>query len=525
LKTRKFVGRKRCCWKRFTARVSSNDPQLLENRLNIAIVSDTRKLKSNKTLKDKEVKCNILQSKSINFDEEISKETELETKIQSVTPAKFSAGLKIEEMSKSLKKCLNLLKTFYENLETSSESQSSANLWIDIKNELSATPNIFVFQAILKQISSNNAQLETLQPILNESQSSIAQQLLPNLSQRLIISGVELLSQKSKLRNIKTMCSDSIKSATEMMMNSTVDYSFQYEEEDDIVGDFVAVLLNRLVLQGKLQHGRAAVSELKRQVECQETAIKDYALTTQDTRNIYKLIDEKVLSVQQAIAQMYHINEKLNFGKISMLHLVQDLKTSCKHQELNRTMMNLTLSMTTSVKEIAIPTHRNELQMFLELPMDNLDFTPDAIARELKKNCLLLMQDDESIALLAKQTSCDILNINRCLQSIKKNFESNQLLLPFLSVIEPKFESLSNMSITDLKKQRDLNREAISELLDEISKTNVRTKSCLRELEVLYQYLLTNPLKKFVPSSKKFDGKTYKEYENDFSLYYKMIKD
>lgn len=493
------------------------------------IVSDIRRMKSEKALKDKEAKCNILQAKIINLDEEISQETELERKIISVTPAKYSASLKIDDMSEAMTKCLNLLKSFYESLESFGESQSSAKLWNDLKIALKSTPNIFVFQSIVKQLNANievMSQLDSSQPISNESQSSIAQQLLPNLNQKLIISGIELLSQKSKLRDIKTLCSESIRSVTnelEAMMNTTIDYSFQYDEDDDIVGDFVAALLNRLVLQGKIQHTTAVVDDLKRRVVDQEATIQHYAATVQDTRNIYGLIDEKVLSVQQGIAQMYHINEKLNFGKISMLHLIQDLKTSCKYQEMNRTMMNLTLN--ASVKEVAIPAHHSELQTFLEIPVENFDFTPNAVTRELKKNYLLLTVDDEAVAVLAKETNCDVSNINRCLQSVKRNFEINRRLLPILSMIEPKVEVPPELSIDDLKTQRDLNREAICELLDEISKTNVQTKSFLREMEVLYQYLLANPLKKFVPSSRKFDGKTYKEYENDFNLYYKMIKD
>lgn len=489
--------------------------------------SDIRKLNIGKSVQEKEVKCDILHAKWFNLDEEIAKEEDLEKKIVSVTPPKFDASLKIEDMSKAMNKCLSALKIFYENLEASTETQSSSKLWNSIKDALTFTPNIFIFQAILKQVSANSdvaKQLDAAQLTSNDLKSSIDQQLLSGLNKRLIISGIELLSLKSKLRGIKALCSESILNVTSNLesMNNSYNYSFQYEDED-IVGDFIGAILNRLVLQGKIKFGNSVIVDLKQRVFDQEIMIKNYALTTQDLKNVYTSIDDKVLCVQQGIAQMYHINEKLNFGKISMMHFVQDLKNSSKFQEMNRTMMNISMSLT-SVKEIALPMHRNELQMFLELPVENLDSAPNAVACELKKNHLVTIGDDESIAALARQTNCDLRSLNRFLKSLKLNLKRSEKLLPILSTLNPKVESPSDLSISELEKRHDANRESIAELLDEITNTNCLTMKFLKEMGVLYQYLLTNPLKRFIPVSRKFDGKSFKEYENIFSLYYKMVK-
>ena len=472
-------------------------------------------------MQDKEVKCDMLQAKGFNLDEEIFKEEDLEKKIVSVTPPKIDASLGIEDMSRAMNKCLSDLKTFYENLESS--NKSSSKLWNNLKDALSFTPNIFIFQAILKQISANSdvtKKLDAVQITSSDLKSSIDQQLLPGLHQRVISGGIEIFSLKSKLRGIKALCSESILNVTSNLesMNSSFNFSFHCEDED-IFGDLIGSLLNSLVLQGKIKLGNSVIVDLKQRVL--DIEIKNFTITTQDLKNVYSSINDKVLSVQQGIAQMYHINEKLNFGKISMMHFVQELKNSSKFYEMNRTMMNISMSLTPA-KQTALPLHRNELQIFLELPVKNLDSALNTVACELKKNHFVA--DNDSTAAIARQTNCDLRSLNRFMKSLKINLEKSKKLLPILTTLNPKVDLPCDLSISQLKKRHDANRESIAELLDEIAKTNCITMKFLKEMGILYQYLLTNPLKRFIPVSRKFDGKSFKEYENIFSLYYKMVK-
>lgn len=511
-------------WIRYLTKVSI---KLLPARNSIFfIIPDIRKVKIEELNREDEVKNDIMLAKRINLDEEIEKEEELEKKIVSVTPMKFCASLKIEDMNKSFTKCLSLLKSFYESLESSKETSSSSKLWNDIKEALNNTPNIFMFQTILKHLGDNCEAVKQFESSVIDSKTELEQQLLPNLNKRVITSGIELLSIKSKLRVLKTQCSESISSVTSSLegVNNSYNFSFQYEDED-LVGDFIAMLLNRLVMQGKIKYVNTVVAELKQRAIDQDIVMKDFALMTQDLRSIYTSIGEKVTTVQQEIAQMHHINNKLNFGKISMMHLVQDMKNSRKYQEMNRTMLNLSMSVS-STKEIVVPQHRAELQAFLELPMKFLDFDSDSVAFELKKNHLLLLAaDEDSMAVLARQADCDFSTLNKFIESVKKNFKVGDLLQSVLTMVEPKVEIPEDISIADLQKRLETNREAITELLDNITSTNDCAKTLLKQAGDLYQYLLTNPLRKFIPESIKVNGKSFKEYENVFNLYYKMIKD
>lgn len=439
---------------------------------------------------------------------------ELSAKIRSVSPPRFSADLKSDDMKDNFNMSVNLIKSFYK--ETFA---NNTKLWIDLKKMLQSVPNIFVFQTILRQIDSSNSDLDELDSSLSRNhkeESSKPFQLMPKLKELEIICGIELFSLKSKLKIIKSKyCEDIDFHDLEDAMNMSGEDS--YICDDDVVNDFLSAMLNRLMLQGKHQHVISTISSLKRQSKEKEAATKNFVTTINDTQAIQSAIEERVLDTQQSVAQMFQINHKLNFGKISMIHLVQDVKTAFKQQGMVR-MMNMAL-----MGEDLIPLHRDELQTFLNIPVENFEFESNVLRCELKNHQFI--SDDETSVLLMECRDCDSSSLNSLLASMKQNLGLEQLLKPVLFKVDPKFDLPAETSINDLEKKLGANRALIIQHLDQTAQHNVATKSLLREFNLLYNYSLHNPFKKFIPVTKKFDGKTFKSYENDFNLYYRMIRD
>ena len=461
---------------------------------------------------EKEVKVNILQAKLISLNTAIAKEREFQKKIHSVSPPKYSPEMNVDEMKERVQQCLSLLRTFYSN-----NNQDSDQLWVNIKKVLNSVPNIFTFQMILRQLDVSNNMLEQLissLPVESSSNSSL-QELLNKLSQSQIIAGIELLSLKRKSDDIKSACGEAIQNVTnelEDKMNS-FDNSFEFDDQD-LVGDYMSAMLKFLVLQGKYQHATKVIEKLRAQSEEIEKANKDYNITMQETQDLYKLFEEKMLNVQQSIAQIFKIRQKLDFVKISMTHLVQEVKTSSKQLDMSR-MLTMT--------EDDVPDHLSELRSFLETPIKKFENISNVVASELNNKCLFA--DSESFAGLMEQSHFAVMSFNQLQDHMKRSFDFYKKLQPITSYVEPKIKCPPEVPINELQKQLELNRQSICELLDEITKSNMMTKSLLRENHLLYQYSLKNPLKNFIPSSKKFDGKSFKAYEAEFNLYYGMFKD
>lgn len=481
---------------------------------------EIHKIKAEKLRDSQEVQADILKAKSIKLEEDISKEIELEKQIKISAPVKYSADISLDTMRGGVRQCLAELKTFYRDNESNNNPLNVAKLWSSIKKNLENVPNIYIFQSILRQISLLDDEIAKLGSSLppKKSSASIQEDLVPKLRQMLLTTGIEAISQKAKLKKSTAECSDSINQVTdeleELITNSFED---SYQEED-LIREFVSVMLKNLVLKAKIQHANEIVKNLKSDEQAREKNEKHFATTVQETRNIYNSIEEKVYSVQMCVAQMHQMHQKLNFGKISMVRLVQDLEKSVKYQGMNRTMMSLAPG-----GEIAAPLHSAEIQLFLDIPVDKFNSIEKTVLFELSRNHILIYNDET--ALLLKNSALDITTLSSFFETMKQSIDMNLRLQAVTRSVKPKFAVPSPIPIDELKKKLNLNREDIAELLDQTTKTIVTTKSLLRDLHLYYNYALTNPLKKFIPAWRKYEGKTYKAYETDFNLYYRMIKD
>lgn len=65
-------------------------------------------------------------------------------------------------------------------------------------------------------------------------------------------------------------------------------------------------------------------------------------------------------------------------------------------------------------------------------------------------------------------------------------------------------------------------REQIEEMLDKIDVVNINTNRTLHKLSKLYDFMLVNPLRHYIPTEKNYNNQTYSDYEAEFLMYYRM---
>lgn len=65
--------------------------------------------------------------------------------------------------------------------------------------------------------------------------------------------------------------------------------------------------------------------------------------------------------------------------------------------------------------------------------------------------------------------------------------------------------------------------ENVAEIMDKTTMICSNTKEILNNIERYYKFMKENPMRKYVPKTKLFDGLTYYDYEREFLLYYNMI--
>lgn len=74
----------------------------------------------------------------------------------------------------------------------------------------------------------------------------------------------------------------------------------------------------------------------------------------------------------------------------------------------------------------------------------------------------------------------------------------------------------------DLKLKARRQHEEIVQLLENIEALGVRAQHQLQKAECNYHFILDNPLKRYVPPTKKYNNATYADYESEFNLYYRI---
>lgn len=406
-------------------------------------------------------------------------------------------------------------------------------LWNKIRSQLTNIPNSLVWTVLMKLLEEN---IDVITQYASESTPELTTgcktteaALLPKLQTKHIIKAIELHSMKKKITSLKENCAQYISCFTdelERQMSCDIDNSF-ISSDDDIVGDYIETFIERYYVQGSIMYANTEIDNMKMDIEKNRILLSDFQKMIQDTKIIYENIDEKVAINQKSVAQLYLIKDKLDFSKISMMHMLQGIKSN-NNQQLNRTMMNQTIAnksnnltnISSAIISANIPKHINELQIFLETPIEQLKKTIWNLDYQLNTNYLV---DNAEILPLLTLSSGQTLTLHGLLEEMKKNFEIMKKLSAVTTDVEINQSLSIDLNTTELKEQSRSNNEAINEFIDKISRINVSTQGLLRKTRKYLNFAMKNPLRKFIPADKKFNGRTYIDYEAEFMVYYRMI--
>lgn len=464
------------------------------------------------SIESKKVKVEILRAKVDQLKEQINDGSLLEKKIKSVSTTKSPSI--VGGVNGEIQRCIKLLQQFYNEQSVDLET---TKIWDEMRKTFQSIPNISTFSSIIKGLDLANDELKHhVNHFSQEKPSTLLKMLFANFNVPVITGAIACISSDKKIKEMKTLCGANIQNVTNMIeLNQSFEYSFQYE--DDSVGNYIAAMLRQLDLQGKVNKANGLINELHLQKNEKNDGMKDLNSRIQDTQKIQKLIADKISHFQQISAQSLLMNSKLQNCKLTMVHLVQDLKNANKFQLMSRP---VNLNVTGENDQI---NHVAEVKAFITANFDKFGVSSPTIEFEVKRNRLLM--NDGTIELLIKHNCCDISGtIKNLLDSIKRNFENKRIFDSIVVKNKTKIKQ-SVIETPDLEKQLEVNRCSVIEKLDLISSVNADTIIVLNDNKRLYNYSLTNPLKSFIPFGKKFDGKSFKAYENDFNLYYRMIKD
>ncbi|XP_067630740.1 augmin complex subunit dgt5 [Eurosta solidaginis] len=166
-----------------------------------------------------------------------------------------------------------------------------------------------------------------------------------------------------------------------------------------------------------------------------------------------------------------------------------------------------------------LPPYLSELCTFTEIPFEKLSCVTKDCAYHLTPNPLIVETRELSSTMQLAPGS--LLTASGALQEVRNRIKWADLIAQHS--IDLKLDlDLIMVDAHSCKQKMKQHREKVEELLDKMDVNNINTNRTLNKLSKLYEFILANPLRHYIPSDRSYSNQTYADYEAEYSMYHRM---
>lgn len=467
---------------------------------------------------NKKVSIAILESKLEQTERKIKEQEEIAVKVSLSMPVVTCTS---QNDSEKFDFCKKKLADFYRE-KLHRESQEPRNVQKTIDGSLKTLTNATIFENIMKAMQNYQKEIEVLETDLKHDNDgnlyiSLTMQLITQLNYELACRGIKTIELKKKIAHAKELCNENVENFSKKVIACFTQYDIDFIEDEEEISDhleeFLGAVIGNLRAQGANKRAKEMLDNMN-STDTIEMKTDQFAAVRLHNNEIMNLISSELTKFEENHGQMLKILEKINLLKLSTRQKIFDIQSNNQMVELSRTMAGV---LKIDDEKTELRSNEREFSTFLTVSIDQLK------SPSLHSN-LTESLPVETVELMSK-TNCDTTSINKFIDSMVKLIEIHQKFMDISRIREPNIKIVDEKSsIEQIEEQVELNRDAISELIDKITFVNDDIKNQLRDCRRLYDHMLTNPLVAFVPPSKTLEGKTYAEYEKDIKMYMRAIK-
>ncbi|XP_055686437.1 uncharacterized protein LOC129791866 isoform X2 [Lutzomyia longipalpis] len=407
----------------------------------------------------------------------------LEDKVKEATKAveEYEAAMcpEVKENESSdgkqaFRKLMEHLKEYYAKAESKNEENAESAMWKGCENVLKGTPNSLVCQEILSHFralldASKDLQERNLS-VQNEEKERLYEH---NIGlQRLITNRLKIFiflkHYSDKLKEITTTYVEKYAEFKDILCKKICYCSPQY------ITEYVRMLVIDAAYRGKLEFLKSEVSKYQ-----------GNSLENGTTQNLQKLKKDVGESHGEFFA-----NAKKAEANIFRL--------KCSPEKLERILEALRLQVNGLKKKIS---KEEKLQVNSQMTSWMNHF--------VEKESLILrteaVEDEDSVnddAEISLDTSELIVNI--------PPYENYDLKLPITENCEKYAKEVLE------------GETFLRGIFKDTESLGMQIEETLKEALTYYNFLMDNPMRKYIPSSEKFNGHSYQEYETEFMLHYRQ---
>ncbi|XP_043644016.1 augmin complex subunit dgt5 [Drosophila teissieri] len=346
------------------------------------------------------------------------------------------------------------------------------------------------------------------------------------------------------------------------------------ENADELISDYLVQYNMRNFNRAQNEFLREQIEQLRVELEAGAKQLENHDLKLGSVKQVYGAINISINRIQQDMVQLSQIKEKILFSRNMMKNLLDDMQAATQKQNAksqlmstklkvsnmsmlgaesfclandsvfsstkvefdgncsainstmrrsfdNKTLMPGGAASTTlmAASGATVPSHLLEFNTFLEIPLEKFSCTPRACSFLLSANPLIV--EAQELASTVQLAPGYLLTPLGALQEVRKRILWASAIAAHTSDLKLNLQPLI-VDPHDLRLKAGRQHEEIDQLLDNLMAIGVKTQLQLEKAERIYQFLLENPLRRYVPPSKRYNNGSFADYESEFNLYYRM---
>ncbi|XP_030560120.1 augmin complex subunit dgt5 [Drosophila novamexicana] len=358
-------------------------------------------------------------------------------------------------------------------------------------------------------------------------------------------------------------------------ITSSADDGDHDDASEEIISDFILQYNMRNFNRARNDYLTEQIEQLRLELEAGAKQLENHELLLGSIKQMYGEINTSVNRIQHDMLQLSQIKEKILYSKNMLRNMLDDMQVATQQQNskshlfstklkvgnmsfmgmesfslandsmfsstkldidsspldttLRRSFDNTTLmpGCTTSTPLMppatstgtSLPCHLLELNTFAEMPLEKFSCVPPACAFLLSANPLIV--ESQELATTMQLAPGHLLTPQGALQEVRKRILWASAIAAHTSDMKLNLETLI-VDPHDLKLKARRQHEEIVQLLDNIESLGDKTQHQLHRIERIFRFIVDNPLRQYVPPSKRFNNANFAVYESEFNLYYRI---
>uniref|UniRef100_A0A182MIX1 STAT transcription factor protein interaction domain-containing protein n=1 Tax=Anopheles culicifacies TaxID=139723 RepID=A0A182MIX1_9DIPT len=430
-----------------------------------------------------------------------------------------------------------MLEWFYDHFQDQNQETSRTlqeKLWTDIRDVLRGIPNHLLWNGLLtmkdkhlREISEHENRRDVREHNVTLSDLDLLQASMAKLCSSHINVFLDVVSNRNKVNAAReeylaryTPSSNELEA--KMALINVMD-----DEAEEALEEYLVQWNSREYNQGQIEYMTREIERKKEELLTYTQKVQNHEQLLGQLRSIYGQIEEISKHMEAELHQVHQIKQKVHYTKYVCQHTVHTMRQkNGNNQTLNMSDQSFSRLDSTVLQgagggpiynPAVLPSFARELEVFRQIPLWKYVCRSKAVLLSMEPNAAVFFEQPTVLALLPCTGVSAEASLKQFAEIHQLEQQANASTADTCSFVAPAIEH------EQLEQRWKVNHGKICELLDKIDTLTNSSRQMMEKVRTYYNFVFANNMRKYVPSTKLFNGRNFREYENEYLMYYRMI--